>query len=115
MLTRVVLGAAAEVPIPKGLVSTYLGKASVVGLLAALVVASVFYTDSLATLPWVRTLRDEGLGVGSRMVLLVAGVGTNISTLGPITRTTGSRTAIIYGASVVGLTAILGYVLNRWV
>ena len=115
MLAGVVLGAAAEVAIPKGLVSTYLGKASVLGLAAAVVVASIFYTDSLATLPWVRTLLDKGLGVGSGMVLLVAGVGTNISTLGPITRTMGSRTAIVYGASVVALTAILGYVLNRWV
>ena len=115
MLAGVMLGAAAEVVIPKGLVGTYLGKASVLSLLAALVVASVFYTDSLATLPWVRALLDKGLGVGSGMVLLVAGVGTNISTLGPITRTMGSRTAIVYGASVVALTAILGYVLNRWV
>lgn len=113
MLAGVALGAAAEVAIPKGLVSTYLGKASVLGLLAALAVASIFYTDSLATLPWVRTLLDKGLGAGSGMVLLVAGVGTNISTLGPITRTMGSRTAIVYGASVVALTAILGYVLNR--
>lgn len=115
MLAGVVLGAAAEVAIPKSLVSTYLGKASVLGLLAALVFASIFYTDSLATLPWVRTLLDKGLGAGSGMVLLVAGVGTNISTLGPITRTIGSRTAVVYGASVVTLTAILGYLLNRWV
>ncbi len=115
MLAGVVLGAAAEVGIPKGLVSVYLGKTSVMGLLVALVVAAVFYTDSLATLPWVRTLLDKGLGVGSGMVLLVAGVGTNISTLGPVVRAMGSRTAVVYGASVVTLTAVLGYMLNRLV
>lgn len=113
ILAGVLLGAAAEVAIPKDLVSTYLGKASLLGLLAALVVAGVFYTDSLATLPWVRTLLDKGLSAGSGMVLLVAGVGTNISTLGPITRTMDSKTAVVYGASVVALTAVLGYLLNR--
>ncbi len=70
--------------------SWYLGKASVIGLFAAVAAAVVFYTDSLATLPWVRTLLDKGLGVGSGMVLLVAGVGTNVSTLRPIARTMGA-------------------------
>ena len=113
MLAGVAVGAMAEAVIPKELVSAYLGKASVIGLLAAVAAATVFYTDSLATLPWVRTLLDKGLGVGSGMVLLVAGVGTNVSTLGPIARTMGTRTAIIYGGSVVTLTALLGLLLNR--
>ncbi len=113
MLAGVVLGALAEVIVPKELVRTYLGKASAIGLLAAVAAAMVFYTDSLATLPWVRTLLDKGLGVGSGMVLLVAGVGTNVSTLGPVARTMGARTAIIYGGSVVTLTAALGFLLNR--
>lgn len=113
MLAGVALGALAEVLIPKELVSAYLGKASVLGLMAAVATAMVFYTDSLATLPWVRTLLDKGLGLGSGMVLLVAGVGTNVSTLGPIARVMGTRTAMIYGGSVVTLTALLGFLLNR--
>jgi uncharacterized protein len=113
MLAGVALGALAETLVPQQLVGTYLGKASTLGLLAAVAAAMVFYTDSLATLPWVRALLDKGLGVGSGMVLLVAGVGTNVSTLGPIARTMGVRTAVIYGGSVVVLTALLGFLLNR--
>lgn len=113
MIAGILLGAAVEALVPRQLVTTYLGRASAWGVFAALVIASAFYTDSLASLPWVRTLLDKGLGAGTGMILLVAGVGTNLSTLGPIARTMGARTAAVYGASVVVLTGVLGYLLNR--
>lgn len=112
IIAGILLGAAIEAIVPKELVTTYLGKASVLGILATLVIAGAFYTDSLASLPWVRTLLDKGLGAGSGMILLVAGVGTNLSTLGPVARAMGVRTAIIYASSVVVLTGVLGYLLN---
>ncbi len=112
MLAGVLLGAAVEAIVPKELVTTYLGRASLVGLLAAVVIASAFYTDSLGSLPWVRTLLDKGLGVGSGTVLLIVGVGTNLSTLGPVAKVMGFRTAVVYASSVVILTGVLGYVLN---
>lgn len=115
MIAGILLGAAIEATVPKELVTTYLGKASLWGILVALVVAGAFYTDSLASLPWVRTLLDKGLGAGSGMILLVAGVGTNLSTLGPVARVMGLRTAVVYAASVVVLTGMLGYLLNRLV
>ena len=114
MLAGIALGAAMQAAVPRGFVETYLGKATVTGLLLSVAVAAAFYTDSLATLPWVRTLLDKGLGVGSGMILLVAGVGTNVSALGPVARTMGLRTAVIYCGSVVVLTALLGFALNRF-
>ncbi len=114
MIAGILLGAAIEAIVPRELVTTYLGKASLWGVLVALVIAGAFYTDSLASLPWVRTLLDKGLGAGSGMILLVAGVGTNLSTLGPVARAMGARTAIVYAASVVALTGMLGYLLNRF-
>jgi uncharacterized membrane protein YraQ (UPF0718 family) len=113
MIGGILLGAAIEAIVPKELVTAYLGKASLLGVLVALVIAGAFYTDSLASLPWVRTLLDKGLGAGSGMILLVAGVGTNLSTLGPVARVMGLRTAVVYAASVVALSGILGYLLNR--
>jgi uncharacterized protein len=113
MLGGVLLGAAVEAIVPKDFVTNYLGRASIVSLLVALAIAAAFYTDSLASLPWVGTLLQKGLGVGSGMVLLVAGGGTNLSTLGPVARVMGPRTAIVYASSVVGLTGLIGYVLNR--
>ncbi|HLW49024.1 MAG TPA: hypothetical protein VKW09_14825 [bacterium] len=47
------------------------------------------------------------------MILLVAGVGTNLSTLGPVARVMGLRTTVVYAASVVVLTGALGYLLNK--
>ncbi len=113
MLGGVLLGAAVEAIVPKEFVTNYLGRASIVGLLVALAIAAAFHTDSLASLPWVGTLLDKGLGVGSGMVLLVAGVGTNLSTLGPVARVMGPRTAIVYASSVVGFTGLIGCLLNR--
>jgi uncharacterized membrane protein YraQ (UPF0718 family) len=43
---------------------------------------------------------------------VVAGVGTNLSTLGPVARVMGGRTAVLYGTSVVMLTGALGLGLN---
>jgi len=77
------------------------------------VVAGIFSADSLGTLPWVQSLLGKGLGAGSAMTLLVAGVGTNISTLGPVARVMGRQTAMLYGVSVVVLTALLGLTLNH--
>jgi uncharacterized membrane protein YraQ (UPF0718 family) len=38
----------------------------------------------------------------------MAGVGTNLSTLGPVMRLMGRRTAVLYGASVIVLAGSLG-------
>lgn len=108
----VVIGAGVETFVPEHVFTHYLGGASLLGLLAALVVAGVFSADSLGSLPWVQSLLSKGLGPGSAMVLLVAGVGTNLSTLGPVTRSMGSHTGLIYGSSIIVLSATLGLVLN---
>ncbi len=113
MLFGVVLGAAIETFVPEETFTHYLGGTSLLGLLAALVVAGIFSADSLGTLPWVQSLLGKGLGAGSAMTLLVAGVGTNISTLGPVARVMGRQTAMLYGVSVVVLTALLGLTLNH--
>jgi uncharacterized protein len=112
IIAGVVLGAAVQAFVSEHVFTQYLGGASVLGLLAALVVAGLFSADSLGTLPWVQSLLSKGLGPGSAMVLLVAGVGTNLSTLGPVARLMGRRTAILYGASVVVLAGSLGLGLN---
>jgi uncharacterized protein len=112
IIAGVVMGAAVEAFVPEQVFTHYLGGASVLGLLAALILAGLFSADSLGSLPWVQSLLSKGLGPGSAMVLLVAGVGTNLSTLGPVTRLLGRQTAMLYGISVVVLTGLLGLSLN---
>jgi uncharacterized membrane protein YraQ (UPF0718 family) len=114
LLLGVTLGAAVETFIPEGTFTHYLGGTSLLGLGAALVVAGLFSADSLGMLPWVQSLLVKGLGAGSAMILLIAGVGTNVSTLGPVARVMGRRTAVLYAASVVVLAALCGAALNRW-
>ncbi len=113
MIAGVLLGAAVETFVPEDTFTHYLGGTSLLGLLAALVVATAFSADSLGTLPWVQSLLSKGLGAGSAMALLVAGVGTNLSTLGPVARVMGRRTAVLYATNVVVLTGLVGLVLNR--
>jgi uncharacterized membrane protein YraQ (UPF0718 family) len=112
IVAGVVIGAAVEAFVPEAVFTHYLGGASLVGLLAALVIAGLFSADSLGSLPWVQSLLGKGLGTGSAMILLVAGVGTNVSTLGPVSRLMGRQTAMLYGASVVILAALCGLTLN---
>jgi uncharacterized protein len=113
ILLGVLLGAAIETFVPEHVFTQYLGGASLLGLLAAIIVAGIFSADSLGSLPWVQSLLTKGLGAGSAMILLVAGVGTNISTLGPVGQMMGRRTAVWYAAGVVLLAAIFGFILNR--
>jgi uncharacterized membrane protein YraQ (UPF0718 family) len=115
MLLGVVLGAAVETFIPEDVFTRYLGGSSLLGLLAALVVAGLFSVDSPGMLPWVQSLLAKGLGAGSAMILLIAGVGTNVSTLGPVAQVMGRRTATLYALSVVILTGVLGLGLNHTV
>jgi uncharacterized protein len=102
-----------ETLVPEHLFTQHLGGASLVGLLAALVVAGIFSADSLGSLPWVQSLLTKGLGAGSAMILLVAGVGTTVSTLGPLGQVMGRRTAVWYAISVVLLAGSFGFILNR--
>ena len=113
MLLGVVLGAAVETFIPEDTFTQYLGGSSLLGLLAALVVAGLFSADSLGMLPWVQSLLGKGLGAGNAMILLIAGVGTNVSTLGPVAQVMGRRTAALYALSVVLLAGVLGLGLNH--
>lgn len=113
MLAGVLLGAAVETFVPEEVFSHFLGGASLLGLLAALVVATIFSGDSLGSLPWVQSLLAKGLGTGSAMTLLVAGVGTNVSTLGPVARLMGGRTAVLYAISVMLLAVLFGFALNH--
>ncbi len=113
MAAGVVLGAAVETFVPEDTFTRYLGGSSLLGLLAALVLATAFSADSLGTLPWVQSLLNKGLGAGSAMALLVAGVGTNLSTLGPVAHVMGRRTATLYATTVVVLAGLVGLALNR--
>ncbi|WP_226826943.1 permease [Igneacidithiobacillus copahuensis] len=108
----ILLGAAVKILLPGDWVHHYLGGHGWLVPAAALGIASLLYTDSLGSLPMISALLGKGLGVGSAMILLVAGVGTNISTLGPVAREMGILVAVVYAAAVVLMTFALGLLWN---
>lgn len=113
ILAGAVLGALVKEYLPAHWVLRYGAGAGVAGVFLAVAVAAVIYTDSLGSLPWIHALQGKGLGTGNAMLLLVAGVGTNVATLGPVGRRMGARTAAVYAGGVVLTSVLLALVLNR--
>jgi len=113
IVAGILVGALAKVFLPAAWVSHYAGAKGMVGVGMALLFAGIVYTDSLGSLPFVHSLLQKGMGPGNAMILLVAGVGSNLSTLGPVTRTMGRRSALIYALGVLIVTGLLGLALNR--
>ena len=113
ILAGAVLGALVKEFLPADWVARYGTGADLAGLAAAVVVASLIYTDSLGSLPWIHALRSKGLGAGNAMLLLIAGVGTNVATLGPVGQQMGRRTAVAYAGGVVVVALLLAVCLNH--
>ena len=59
------LGVAVETFVPEDTFTRYLGRTHLPGLLAGLVVATLFSGDSLGRLPWLQALLAKGLGTGA--------------------------------------------------
>jgi hypothetical protein len=53
------------------------------------------------------------VGAGGATIPLIAGVGTNVFTLGPVAGVMGPHTAVLYAGRVVVLGAVCGVGLNR--
>ncbi|HKJ08632.1 MAG TPA: permease, partial [Gammaproteobacteria bacterium] len=113
ILAGAVLGALVKEFLPTHWVARYGTGADLAGLAAAVVIAGLIYTDSLGSLPWIHALRSKGLGAGNAMLLLIAGVGTNVATLGPVGQQMGRRTAVAYAVGVVAVALVLAVGLNH--
>jgi hypothetical protein len=62
---RELLGVAVETFVPEDTFTRYPGRTHLPGLLAALVVATLFSGDSLGRLPWLQALLAKDLGTGA--------------------------------------------------
>ena len=107
------IGGAVKQFLPDSWVLHYGATSSLVGLLLLAGVASILYTDSLGSLPWIHALQTKGLASGNAMLLLIGGVGTNIATLGPVSRFMGRQVAVVYAAGVILSALMLAAALNQ--
>lgn len=107
------LGAAVKQFLPDSWVLHYGATSSLVGLLLLAGIASILYTDSLGSLPWIHALQTKGLASGNAMLLLIGGVGTNVATLGPVSRFMGRQVAVVYATGVILSALLLAAALNQ--
>lgn len=112
ILAGAILGALVKDFMPADWVAHFGAATGILSLLALALIASILYTDSLGSLPWIHALQSKGLASGNAMLLLVAGVGTNVATLGPIGRLMGVRAAAVYASGVLASSLMLAFVLN---
>lgn len=113
ILAGVLIGSAVKEYLPVSWVLHYGATSSLVGLLLLAAIASILYTDSLGSLPWIHALQIKGLASGNAMLLLIGGVGTNVATLGPVSRLMGRQVAAIYAIGVIVSALLLAAVLNQ--
>lgn len=113
ILAGAVLGAVVKEFLPTGWVVDYGAATGTVSVLLLAMIASILYTDSLGSLPWIHALQSKGLASGNAMLLLVAGVGTNVATLGPVGRLMGRRAAAVYAMGVLVTAVLLALAMNH--
>lgn len=113
ILAGALIGSAVKEYLPVSWVLHYGATSSLAGLLLLATIASILYTDSLGSLPWIHALQMKGLASGNAMLLLIGGVGTNVATLGPVSRLMGRQVAAIYAIGVIVSALLLAAVLNQ--
>ena len=70
------------------------------------------YVCAAGATPLVAVLVLNGVSPGAALAFLITGPATNVTTLGVLTRLHGRRIALLFAASVVVITVILGRAVN---
>jgi hypothetical protein len=112
-LVGVLLAGGIGALLPDDIIATYLGE-GILPMLAVMLVAVPLYVCATASTPIVAALALKGLSPGAALVFLLAGPATNVATLTVVSKIVGRRSALIYLASIVGCSLVLGMVGN-WI
>jgi uncharacterized membrane protein YraQ (UPF0718 family)/copper chaperone CopZ len=92
--------AALTVLMPEDSLGQVFGSSPVVAALAALVIGLPLYVCATGSVPIAAALVAAGLPLGAALVFLMAGPATNVATIGAVRRTFGTRTTVIYLATI---------------
>jgi hypothetical protein len=114
MLIGLIVAALISATIPQGFFAEKLGT----GILAMLVVMLLgvpIYVCATASVPVAAALLLKGVTPGAVLVFLMTGPATNAAGLAAIWRALGSRTAIVYLATVAGCAMLSGILLDLMV
>ena len=99
--------------VPQSAISRYLGDPGMISLLGITAIAALMYVCAVGHIPFIAALVASGAAPGVAITFLMAGCATNIAELLTIRKTIGRRSMLIYSASVVLLSEVVGYLTNR--
>ena len=113
VLVSLVLAAVVNVLVPGHWIHILYGQRTTVGSLLASVSGVPFYFCSGAELPLVRELLSKGMGMGPATAMMLAVPIVNIPTFGVVGKWLGPRAALLYLATIVAGSTLLGVLAGR--
>lgn len=111
LLLGILLAGIISALIPDGFFETWLG-GNVTSMLLMLVIGIPIYVCASASTPIAAALILKGLSPGAALVFLLTGPATNAMSLATVWKIVGRRAALIYLASIAGISLALGFALN---
>lgn len=81
---------------------------------AVLMIALPMYVCATASVPIAAALVANGLPMSAALIFLLAGPATNVTTIATMYQTIGLRALLIYLASIVGGSVLLGAWMDAW-
>lgn len=108
LVVGVLLSAALTTWLPAQALSGLTGYGTALTVVAVLALSVPMYVCATASVPIAAALVAAGLPAGMALVFLMAGPATNAATLGAIYRTLGKKLLIIYLATIVVGSVVLG-------
>jgi uncharacterized membrane protein YraQ (UPF0718 family) len=113
VLVSLLLAAVVDVLVPGHWIHILYGQRTTVGSLLASVSGVPFYFCSGAELPLVRELLSKGMGMGPATAMMLAVPIVNIPTFGVVGKWLGPRAALVYLATIVAGSTLLGVLAGR--
>ena len=98
--------------VPKGFFQNNNLSSGILPMLLMALVATPMYMCTTASTPVAAFLVAKGISPGAALVFLLVGPATNIATMTTVGRFLGKRSLIIYLASIVGVSLLLGLGLD---
>jgi len=111
LLLGVIVGGALSALVPESAFRS-LGVHPLWESLALLALSIPLYVCATGSIPVAAALITKGISPGAALVFLVAGPATNTVTIGFVYSQLGKRASVIYVASILFISLLLGWVLN---
>lgn len=105
------IAAAIAAFVPESFFEIYLNN-QFLSMIIMLAVGIPMYVCATASTPIAASLLLKGISPGAALVFLLAGPATNAITITTIIKSMGKRAAVIYLASIAGVSILLGYGIN---